>query len=604
MSESKRRLALYLGAVVAGAFLIAIGPYVLDRYTVNILVRSFLYAIAVLTVDLLWGVTGILTFGQSAFFGIGAYAAGLMFTHIGFDPQTALLALMGGVLVSMVVAWLVGWISFWHRASPLYVAVVTLVLPIIVVQLLYSGGKFTGSSSGLVGFETFDLSVEEWFWVAGWLMIAFTAAALLFVRSNFGEVLIAIRENEDRCKFLGINTTAIKIGLLMVTALIAAVAGYVYAGFTVVVAPEIAGFVFGTELVIYTALGGRGTLLGPVLGAVAIDLTSAYLSGNLPYVWKLIIGTIFVLVIVLLPQGVAPVLTRGVRKLVSLFGSSARGGEHRAPRVALVEVTHEAPQAGAASAALPLKIERLSKRYGSLHVLSDINLEARGSEILSIVGPNGAGKTTLMRCISNGFERSGGQVWVNGVEIGRSSPQRLVELGIGRSFQNTSLFESLSVGECLRLARFRIQRPAMWSRRGELAMPQSVLKILEATGLDHHLQTSARNLSHGLKRALELSMVLATEPAVLLLDEPTAGLAKSERTLIGEILTELARKHGLCILLIEHDLDFVREISSRIVVLHQGKLLLDGTVEEVISSELVAAVYSGERLTKVAEVAQ
>jgi branched-chain amino acid transport system permease protein len=135
-------------------------------------------------------------------------------------------------------------------------------------------------------------------------------------------------------------------------------------------------------------------------------------------------------------------------------------------------------------------------------------------------------------------------------------------------------------------------------------VPQSVLKILKATGLEHHLQTSARNLSHGLKRALELSMVLATEPAVLLLDEPTAGLAKSERTLIGEILTELARKHGLCILLIEHDLDFVREISSRIVVLHQGRLLLDGTVEEVISSELVAAVYSGERLTKVAEVAQ
>ncbi len=590
--RSHRRLYIYLLAIGIAALLVAIGPYVLDRYTQNILVRSFLYAVAVLSVDVLWGYTGILTFGQSAFFGIGAYAAGLMFTHVGFGPGEALAALVSGVAVALAVAWLAGWISFWHRATPLYVAVITLVLPIIVVQLLYSGGKFTGSSSGLVGFSFFFWSVTQWFWIAGGLTIAFTAVTWLFVNSDFGAVLRAIRENEDRCRYLGIDATRIKIGLLMAGAAVAAIAGYVYAGFTVVVAPEIAGFVFGTELVIYTALGGRGTLLGPVIGTIVIDLTSAYLSGNLPFVWKLIIGTIFVAVIVILPQGLAPIVARGFRYVFARTATATPVDQPSTARVVVAETSRAQP--GADTGAVPLRTEGLSRSYGSLTVLSDIELEAHGSEIVSIVGPNGAGKTTLMRCISNGFEPTQGRVWINGVEVGRAPPPKVVALGVGRSFQNTSLFGSLTVIECLRLARHRIDKPLMFSRSDDLALPEAAFRILTATGLADKLGTEVVNLSHGQKRALELTMVLATEPSVLLLDEPTAGLTKTERSLIGDILVDLARRDGLCILLIEHDLDFVRDISSRIVVLHQGQLLMSGSVEEVVESDLVRAIYSGE----------
>src|ERR1700688_3485425 len=133
-----------------------VGPYLLDAYTVNILVRSFLYAATALTVDILWGYAGILTFGQAAFFGIGAYAAGIAFTYMDFSPQTAVLALVAGLAVSAVVACITGWISFFHGASPLYVAIVTLALPIILVQVLYSGGTFTGSCSGRGGQNTCD----------------------------------------------------------------------------------------------------------------------------------------------------------------------------------------------------------------------------------------------------------------------------------------------------------------------------------------------------------------------------------------------------------------------------------------------------------------
>jgi branched-chain amino acid transport system permease protein len=183
---------------VAALLLIAIGPYVLPTYMVNGLIRAFLYAAVALTVDILWGYTGILTFGQSAFFGIGAYAAGLIFTHAGFGPGYATVALAAGIVVAIVVAAIVGWLAFYHGASPLYGSVVTLVLPIVVSQILYSGGNFTGSSSGLSGFESFDVSIEAWFWIAGVFLVALTAGAWLFVRSDAGRILVAIRENEQR----------------------------------------------------------------------------------------------------------------------------------------------------------------------------------------------------------------------------------------------------------------------------------------------------------------------------------------------------------------------------------------------------------------------
>jgi branched-chain amino acid transport system permease protein len=577
---------------IAGLCIVAaaVGPYVLDSYTVNILVRSFLYAATALTVDILWGYTGILTFGQAAFFGIGAYAAGIIFTYMDFSPQTAVLALVAGVAVSAVVAGITGWVSFFYGASPLYVAIVTLALPIIFVQVLYSGGTFTGSSSGLVGYNTFDLSVEAWFTICGIGLVVLTTAAWFFVNSDFGRALAAIRENEQRCTYLGINAPRIKILLMMVMAMIASVAGYAYAGYTVVVAPEIGSFVFGTELVMWVALGGRGTLVGPVLGTIAIDVTSAYLSGNLPYVWKLIVGSIFVLVIVALPQGIAPVVRSGLR----LLWSTVKGRDVApVPAVPALVESKAGHRAGAGSDAPALDITDLARSYGSLKVLDGITFKALGSELLGIIGPNGAGKTTLMRCLSDGFERTGGAVAVFGQAIARMPPQAVVGLGIGRSFQTTSLFETLTVAECLRLARHRLDGAHTLSRAKTLTLPESARHVITATGLDRELSVECRHLSHGMKRALELAMVLALEPSVLLLDEPTAGLTKPERTLIGSILLDLVQRAGLCILIIEHDLDFVREISTRIIVLHQGKVLLDGSVAEVVGSELVRTIYAG-----------
>jgi branched-chain amino acid transport system permease protein len=582
-----------IGAVTA-LVVIATAPLYIDTYTTSILVRAFFLAALTMTVDVLWGYTGILTFGQSAFFGIGAYACALVFSHYGFGAGWAVLALALGIVAAMAVAGLIGWLAFYHGASPLYASIITLALPIVAVQVIFAGGRFTGSSSGLSAFPTYYWSYEVWFWIAGGYLVLVTAIGWLLVQSDFGRVLVAIRENEARSAYLGIPVSRVKIALMVAAGAIGAVAGFGYAAFANVVAPELAGFLLGTELLIWTALGGRGTLIGPVLGAVGIDVTSSYLSGSLPFLWKLMVGAAFIVVIVLLPQGLAPVIGRAVRRLAGLVGRRERAG----PVLQLVPTPPRAARTQADAA--PIRTEGLTRHYGSLKVLDGIDLEGRAGELLSIVGPNGAGKTTFMRCVSDGGERSGGRVYVNGVEIGRRAPQKVVALGVGRSFQNTSLFDALTVGECLKLSRYRIDGAARFSRRAEVRLPAPAIAILRATGLDQRLETETRYLSHGMKRGLELAMVLATEPSVLLLDEPTAGLTKAERGAIGAVLLELVREHGLCVLLIEHDLDFVREISSRIVVLHQGALLMQGTVAEVISSELVRAVYSGEEVESAA----
>lgn len=574
------------GLAVAGLALIAAGPFVFDTYLLNVLIKAYFFAIAALTVDILWGYTGYLTFGQSAFFGMGAYAAGLAFTHYGFSPGVAALALLAAVAGTAILAGIVGWLSFYRGASPFFATVISLVLPIVLTQLALSGGEWTGSSSGLTGYDTFDISLEGWYWVAGAALAVIGTAGWLLVRSDGGRVLTAIRDNETRCEYLGLRVSRVRILLLVAMGVAAGLAGFGYGAFSGVVAPELTGFVLGTELIIWVALGGRGTLWGPLIGAVLINVASAYLSGSMPFAWQLILGVAFVAVILLLPRGLVPLLLRpfGLGRL--------------APRVPALRERAVAPQRDAAAAALDMR--DVSRSFGSLQVLRGITLTARAGELVGLIGPNGAGKTTLMRALSDGGDRSGGIISLCGHDIGAQPPQDCVRDGLGRKFQNANIFETLTVADSLRIAGSLHDRPSLWRRSDVLSLPSYALEVLRATELDRKLGAVARDLSHGEQQALELAMVLALAPRIVLLDEPTAGLSKHERARIGEILASLAHRHGLCCLLVEHDLDFVEQVATRIVVLHQGAIVMDGSFAEVVGSELVRTIYAGTGQTEAA----
>jgi branched-chain amino acid transport system permease protein len=581
--SARLRMAILALLVVGG---VVLAPSLLDTYMVNILIRAFFVAIAAVTVDIMWGYCGTLTFGQSAFFGIGVYALAIVFTEFGFGSWQVLFAMGAAIIISGVVAALTGWLSFYPGSTPLYASIVSLVVPIVLVQILYSGGTFTGSSSGLVGFETFDLSFESWFRLAGLSLAAVAVAALILMRSDTGRLLRALRDNDERCAYLGINTSRYRIIVLVLTAIVAALAGFGYAAFGGVAAPENASFTFGTRLIVMVALGGRGTIIGAIVGALSIEVASAYLSGSLPYVWELIIGVALIAVILAFPDGLVGViskLTRGVQ------ASQAGPATRLRPIAASAAVDRGSEVA--------IEVRELGKHFGSLSVLDSVQFTARRGELLSLVGPNGAGKTTLIRCLSDGRERSTGFVAIAGQPIDRLPPDRIVQFGLGRKFQAASFFETLTVAECLRVARTHRARPSLTSTSTVLELPAAAISLLEQSGLADRLGEEARKLSHGLKQALELAMVLSLEPEVLLLDEPTAGLTRAERQGFADILTTLASRARLCILLVEHDLDFVREISSRIIVLHQGKIALDGSVDEVVNSGLVREIYTGQQYT-------
>ena len=571
------RLILLATLAVSAVLLIVFGPTFLGRFSLNVLTRSMIYAMLAITVDLLWGYTGVLTFGQAAFFGIGAYATAMVLTHLGSSPAFFALALVVAILVPLIFGLAVGWLSFYHGSTPLYATVISLVVPIVVTQMVFSGGVWTGSSSGLVGYETLPLGLAGYFRLTGVCLAIFAVLAIVFVRSDAGRLLAAVRDNEARVAYLGMNPARLKIALTAVLAGVCGLAGFLFANASGVVAPENTGFVFGTELVVWTALGGRGTIVGPLFGAIGIDYLSANLSGDLPFLWQLIIGGLFVVMIILLPGGLASLVTRFLK---------VGGGETK------LSATPMRPFDKRADDASLLSIRKLGKSYGALSVLKGIDLEIRAGELVSLVGPNGAGKTTLMRCLSDGREQVEGEVHILGRNIAGCTPQDIVALGVGRKFQVASIFDSMSIGECLKMARFSHQRPSPARSLAEIALPAPTVEILQLTGMAGMLDKPVSLLSHGQRQALELAMVVALQPRVILLDEPTAGLTKTERMTIGTILKRLTDEMGFAAILVEHDLDFVREISSRIVVLHQGKLVLDGTVEEVVNSETVRTIYS------------
>ncbi|NLS21346.1 ATP-binding cassette domain-containing protein [Rhizobium sp. P40RR-XXII] len=578
--KQKLRLVLLLLLALAAILLIVFGPMFLGRFSLNVLTRSMIYAMLAITVDLLWGYTGVLTFGQAAFFGVGAYVTAMVLTHIGASPPLFLLALAVAILVPLLLGLAVGWLSFYHGSTPLYATVISLVVPIVITQLIFSGGTWTGSSSGLVGYETLPLGLPGYFRLSGACLLVLAVLAIIFVRSDAGRLLGAIRDNESRIAYLGMNPARLKIVLTSVLAGVCGLAGFLYANASGVVAPENTGFVFGTELVVWTALGGRGTIVGPLVGAVGIDYLSASLSGDLPFLWQLIVGALFVLMIIVLPGGLASLVTRFLQSA----SSNSTLKSFPAP-TALNE--------GGVAGKNLLSIRGLGKAYGSLSVLKGIDLEIGRGELVSLVGPNGAGKTTLMRCLSDGTQQIEGQVDIGGTSIAGRAPERIVALGVGRKFQIASIFDSMTIGQCLKMARLSHETPSPVRSLAEIILPAAAIEILTLTGMADMLDKPVSLLSHGQRQALELAMVVALEPRVILLDEPTAGLTKTERMTIGTILRKLTDEMGFAAILVEHDLDFVRNISSRIVVLHQGKLVLDGTVDEIVNSETVRTIYAG-----------
>ena len=569
-------------------------------YTAGLLAQAFIFAILAVTADVVWGYTGILTFASAAMFGIGAYAVGTIFVHVSTANWAIPAAILLGTLLASALSALIGWLAFYSRVkvSEFYIAVVTLGLSVLFSQTVSYGGALTGGSNGLSGFHSVELSGQAWYLIAGLVLLLAMLAALCVVHSDFGLVLRAVRDHEVRCRYLGIDTPLIKTMIFTTCNGVAAMAGSLHALVTTVVAPSLVGIVLTTNVLIWVMLGGRATILGPVIAAVLINAATPELSLSMPLYWQGALGLVFVIVVVTLPRGLLPGIWHG---LTGLWLAAAR---HTATRASPTTAGPHFTRLATASTVSPdshdvvLDIDGVAKSYGSFHALSGVTLQVRRGELVSIVGPNGAGKTSLVRCIADGEERSAGRIAIGGHAIDHSPPDVIVGLGVGLKFQGASVFESLTVGECLKIASWKGRLPSIWRQRPTVALPAETIEVIRRLGLDAVWDVPAHEISHGQRQALELAMVLALEPSLLMLDEPTAGLTAAERAAVGGLLTRLVAGGRLAIVLIEHDFAFVKQISTRIVVLHEGRVLADGTIGEVADSPLVREVYLGRSRTR------
>jgi branched-chain amino acid transport system permease protein len=574
-------------------------PFLNDQFIVYLLTQAFLYAVLAISLDLIWGYTGILNLGHSLWFGIGALAVGMMTTtvsesgmvtsiHGGFF--TYLAAIFIGIILSALVAALVAWYSFSTRGSShFYVAIVSLALAAAVQIAYLQFPALTGGENGLFGFALPGVSSLAWYFVTAIVLAGVIASALIFVRSDFGLLLIAIRDQERRASYLGYDVNFVKILIFALGAALAAFAGGLYATIFGLVSAPLFGFLFATEILVWVAIGGRGTIIGPALGAIVINLIGPQLNQRFPFQWQLLLGTLFVAVVVLLPEGIIAPLGKLLRRASDSTGSVSD--------LHLVKASAAEAQVAHVPRTVPiLNFRDVHFAYGALQVLRGIHLEVRQGELLCIVGPNGAGKSTLLNILTDGRMGHTGSIDLklsSDTAQKGAAPFRLVRAGLGRKFQTPALFPALTAAETMILATRRGKLPSCWRRTKEIVVPPSVSRLFEVAGLQQHLHRPARELAHGLKQGLDLATAIANKPDVLLLDEPTAGLTTNERAKIGEVILHLVRDAGVTVILIEHDLDFVLRIADRIAVLHDGRVIECSTPEVVAQSPIVREAYLG-----------
>ncbi len=544
---------------------------------------SLFLSLAVLAVslDLVWGYAGILSLGQLLPFGIAAYSTARLAAAA---PSATLPALLLATLTGAAVAAGVGMAAFRRRPTPVVIGLLTLVLSLTLEQVAEQWRDVTGGFNGLTDVPRITVFGSEWSDSAQDLFISVLAVAViagvgLLVRRPIGAVLVGVRDNERRMEALGYDTVALRVWVFTVGGAVAGLAGALYVHRTGFVSPQIFGFALATNVVLWTLVGGRGTIIGPVVGSLAINFASATLADVWLQYWTLATGAIFVAAVTLVPEGLVPSLLR-------MAGRPAR--RSRGPRLVAT------PPASADGSAV-FEATAVDKSYGLFKVLDGVTLTMDEPELRCLIGPNGAGKSTLLDILCGQQDCQTGSITMLDRDCTGLKAWEFARHGVSRKFQSPQVIDSLSVAENIAVAAWGAD-PSPWRlsvTSWEARVPQASLRILERTGLDTRLDSSAGGLSHGDKQWLEIAMAMAGNCRVLLLDEPTAGMTASESLAAAELLREVHTDYRLPVLIVEHDMAFIRAVADRVTVLARGSLLADGTVAEVESAPEVAAVYGG-----------
>ncbi len=578
-------LALLLVAAVA----LAAVPFVGERFHVQLATQMMVLAVFAMSLDLLVGFTGLVSFGHAAFYGLAGYSLAILTRDAGLTSMWATLPVT--LAVCGLAAAVVGWLSI--RTSGIYFIMVTLAFA-QMIYYFFNDMRSYGGSDGLyintrprlaVGDVTLlDLQNRTTFYYVAFAAMLGTLGFLwALLRSPFGRVITAIRVNEGRTRALGFPIARYKLVSFVIAGILAGLAGYLGSAQFGYVNPAHLGWRESGRVLMVVILGGTGTLFGPALGAFVFVVLEDLLSGLTEH-WLLLMGGFVIAVVLMLPNGIAGLLLRPARNAVG----SASEPQPVAP------VAWIGPPA--ATKEPILETEWLTKRFEGLIAVKPLCLRFAAGRVHAVIGPNGAGKTTLINLLSGEATATSGAIRYKGRDITGASPDAISRLGIGRSFQITNLYASLS---CLQnawvAAQSRLPSSMRFFRTASrlTEVHNRASGALDLCGLGERQHDLASTLSHGDRRKLEIAMVLATEPELLLLDEPLAGMGPQESREIVDLLKALARRHTL--ILIEHDMDAVFSIADTLTVLVNGELIASGPVDQVRADHQVQEAYLGHR---------
>lgn len=555
------------------------------------------YGLACMGLNILAGRTGLVSFGHGAWFGLGAYLAGLTSLAMG---GAFLIPLLVAVLATAVIA--TGFGALILRRRGVYFSLMTLALSALGFSIAFRWTEVTGGENGLGGIERpallgFDFNMSEpYYWLVA--VIAFAVLVLLwrFNNSPLGTVLLAIRENEQRARFLGYKVQRYKLAAFVLSATITALAGVLLLYKNRMTSAEPMSVIFSGELLAMVVIGGMRSYLGPAIGALFYILFREYLSIYTDN-WLLWFGLVFMVFVLYARDGLIGIPGQ-IRRMLN---PPPETGAAMADRKAGVHPLPDFLKPTDHTAGPLLVAEGISKQFGGLKAVNEVDISVQDRSLHALIGPNGAGKTTAFNLLSGLYAPDAGKVTLMGQPLSGRTPEEISAAGIGRSFQITNLFPSLTVQENIRLAvqagDAQRMNPVIRARNLSQVNDRTA-QIMDYAGLSGMEEAEAGALSYGGQRLLDLGLALGNHPRILLADEPLAGLSVAERERIGHLLKALST--DIPVLLVEHDIDRVFELADHVTVMNEGEVLLDGTVEDARGDTHVQEVYIGSGTSAVA----